>query len=1416
MSAEPRREGSGSGRGEAKVERIADPVVEARSLAEVVRWWAQRKGDALAFRFLVSGVETSTCLSYAELDARARAVAGWLREHTHEGDRALLVHEPGLSFIVDFVACQYAGVIPVPVQPPSAVNLELGLARVGSIARNAAPRVVLASLGLRDLLADKLAALIGPVTPSWLDRGVALADPGSLPLPRAELPALLQYTSGSTAAPRGVVVEQRNLLANLRAIRSSFGHDHQLHGVSWLPAFHDMGLIGMLLQPLYVGGSATTMAPLSFLKRPALWLEAISAFGESHRITSGGPNFGYELCLERVSEAQIDALDLSRWRVAFCGSEPIRHEVLSAFTDKFARCGFDAAALLPCYGLAESTLMVSGARLQPRQRALAVRREALARGRAELAAPGTIGSTWITNCGPTIAEHELRTVDPERLVEVDPGELGEIWVRGPSVASGYWGDAERSRERFAAHTSTGAGPFLRTGDLGFVHGGHLYVTGRLQEMLIIRGRNLFPQDIEATVVACDVDVRPGGVAAVGLGEHEHELGLIVELPRRAHARRTDIHQAIVQAVTTAHGVAVTRLEFVPTRSLPHTSSGKLQRRLACARTFDTPAVCPSETNMHALYDEPDDYFAKLEARTTNYRFDLERDVAWSRLAEPGLYFTQTVLGPGGVDLDALDRIDGVGEVFQWALAIAICEEFVALEQRILRFLRTEQAAGRLPTARSTELFDDEEVKHVQLFRRYADALKAQRPKLAVQLDEHLLRSFATAWWHDDARENYPCAAVYHFVNWLHFVYFEEYSIYLHGVMRHDPKVQPAWLSAHAAHMREERQHVLTDAVYLDRLILDQPARREWSLWFLQQSSKDASGLAGLEGVWTFVRERFPAVDSLGSPISLLGDVRLRQRAFVRLLRHEGAFGRTLAAATGFEEFIADLDRAPASVGPIANDDEPASELELELRERLKTQIALALNMPAERVSIDQALIHFGLDSVAAVQVIADVERFLEGCPCGAIELPPTLLFEQPDLRSLARAIATLAGGTLAAPSTPSAPSLPILALDDAIFASPARAAQRVLLTGATGFLCSHLLAALLDGSDDRVTCLVRADDDAHARARLRETLLENRLDPKLVDRVEVIVGDIGRPLFGLSPARFSELAASLDVIHHGAALVDFVRPYAQLEAANVIGTQEIIRLAASGSRGPTPLNLISTIGIFDTRSQRADRLIREHDVPEHEAGFRNGYGHSKWAAEQLAIQARRRGLPLRIFRPGVVCGSTRTGAWQPDMVAALFKSFIESGTAIQPRADGSLDAAPVDYVAQAIVHIARRADTLGEIFHLNNPAPTPWRSIYRALEQLGHPLELVDYPQWLASLTGPAADPALRPYAAYFKARDQAWKLRQPSFDVSNTRAALLDADIRCPVVDASLLALYLEHFRSTGFLRPGAARRQEEHTHVV
>jgi thioester reductase-like protein len=366
----------------------------------------------------------------------------------------------------------------------------------------------------------------------------------------------------------------------------------------------------------------------------------------------------------------------------------------------------------------------------------------------------------------------------------------------------------------------------------------------------------------------------------------------------------------------------------------------------------------------------------------------------------------------------------------------------------------------------------------------------------------------------------------------------------------------------------------------------------------------------------------------------------------------------------------------------------------------------------------------------------------------------------------------------------------------------------VLLTGATGFLCGHVLGELLATSDAHVICLVRAASEALGRERLRATLEQYGLDTANFEaRVEVVIGDLAEPLLGLSASDFAALADRLDSsssIIHGGAWVDFIQPYARLEAVNVRGTHEVIRLAVHA--GNVPLNLVSTIGVFDTLDQTGEQRVLEGDQPGRDAGFRNGYGHTKWAAEQLLNQARARGLPVRVFRPGIVCGSTATGAWQGDMVAALLKSFVESGLAIEPRADRSLDAAPVDYVVRAMLQIAGQPQTMGGTFHLNNPRPTPWHAVYAAIATLGHPLQLVPYAEWLEALTGPHADPALLPYAAYFKARDQAWKLRQPSFDCSETHAALAGSGIECPVLDQELLALYFAHFRRTGFFAPAPA----------
>ncbi|EDM74616.1 non-ribosomal peptide synthase [Plesiocystis pacifica SIR-1] len=1413
-----------------------DPMASAASLAEVVTRWASEMPESLAFRHLADGRgDDSSSLSYGQLDANARVIASAMLEQlgpqADEGARALLIYAPGLEFIEAFVACLYAGVTAVPVYPPSPAQLETTLPRLLAIATDAEPSLVLTTKMISGLLQPFTQPAPAFASARWLATDGAVEAGGAALVglrARASLPALLQYTSGSTGTPKGVVVTHANLIANERAIASAFGTLDAIargskieSGVSWLPTYHDMGLMGKVLQTLYLGVWTTTMSPLTFIKQPVRWLEAISRYRAT---ISGGPNFAFELCVRRIRDEEMEGLDLSSWRVAFCGAEPIRPETLERFAERFAPWGFDRAALFPCYGLAENTLIVSGAWLGQGADTLDLRAEAIERDRAELAAPGTLGSAQVVSCGGVVPDHEVRVVDPETREAAEPGGIGELWVGGPSVAAGYWRKPELSAETFAAELASGEGPFLRTGDLGFVHHGQVYVTGRRKELIVVRGRNIYPQDIEASVATCHAAIRPGGVVAVGLEVDGHEqAGLVVEVRKRKldAATREQLEQAIRLAASTEHGLNLARLALVPPRTVPKTSSGKLQRTLVrdrlLAGTYDDALEAAegedstaSEEPSSALYDAPNDYFRKLEARNTHYRFELEDDVLWGRVDELGIYFTPEVLAQGSIDLEAMAQVDGLVDTFQWALAIAICEEFVALEQRILAFLRRERSAGRLPRSRSAELFDDEEVKHVQLFRRYADALKAQRPELAADLDRHLTASFRTAWWHEDSLDRYPNAGVYHFVNWLHFVYFEEYSIYLHGAMAADPSVQPAWISAHAAHAREERQHVVTDAAHLARLSLSAAEREQWSKWFLEQSARDASGLAGLEGVWTFLQDRFEALAALPQPGALLGNLDLRKRAFLRLLTKDNGFSQTLGASPGYAAFVRELDEAlaqrdaEASAG--ADADSPAA-LELSLREELVQLVAAALTMDPARVDIDQPLVLFGLDSVQAVQIAGDLER------SAGLSLSPTLLFEQPNIRALARAIAALRGDAEAG-SSPAVEAAPEILLDESIFADDEPSGPRkVLVTGATGFLCGHLLAELLRATDDELVCLVRARSLEAGRERLRRNLeayglWREGLERPFAARVEVVLGDLSKPRLGLGPVRFDALAEDVDVIFHGGALVDFVQPYERLEAVNVGGTQEMIRLAVRGGR--VPFNLISTIGIFDTKAQRGEARVLEGDEPDRAEGFRNGYGRSKWTAERLVQQARSRGLPVRVFRPGVVSGSTQTGAWQPDMVAALLKSFAETGTAITPTNDGHLDAAPVDYVAQAIVHIASKPDTLGEVFHLNNPRPTRWLDLYAAMAEIGYPLELTDYARWLTELGSAAADPAMKPYLAYFKARDQSWKLRQPPFDCQRALDALEDSDIRCPVLDGALLDTYLQYFRRVGFVSALPAQTRE------
>jgi acyl-CoA synthetase (AMP-forming)/AMP-acid ligase II len=561
----------------------------ARSLVELLPRRAAQDPDRVLYRFLADGEEETSTLTLGQLDRSARRIGGYLQERMVPGERALLVFPPGLDFITAFLGCLFAGVVAVPVYPPRRGGAGAPFA---SILAQADPRVVLTVAALRSRIGQLVApdarpAPLAPVAVEGLDDG--WADAWREPDVGASTLAFLQYTSGSTSTPKGVRVSHGNLLHNEEMIRRAFQQSADSVVVSWLPPYHDMGLIGGLLQPLYVGSRCILMSPMSFLQRPGRWLRAISRYRAT---TSGGPNFAYDLCVDRVGEADREGLDLTSWRVAFNGAEPVRWETLERFSRAFAAAGFRRRSFFPCYGLAEATLFVSGAGVDREPQALTLSDAELGRSRVAEATPGEPARSLVS-CGQAWMEQEVAVVDPETGERLPASGVGEIWIRGPSVAGGYWEAAEETALAFAAvalgRDGSRRGGYLRTGDLGFLHRGRLFVTGRLKDLIILRGRNYYPQDLEHAAAAACPGVRRGCVAAFSIeADGEERLVLALEVTRELAGggdprRLAALADAVRGAVSEECEVAPYRILLLQPGSLPRTSSGKLRRHAVRAR-----------------------------------------------------------------------------------------------------------------------------------------------------------------------------------------------------------------------------------------------------------------------------------------------------------------------------------------------------------------------------------------------------------------------------------------------------------------------------------------------------------------------------------------------------------------------------------------------------------------------------------------------------------------------------------------------------------------------------------------------------------------------------------------------------------------------------------------------------------------
>ncbi|MEU6460059.1 fatty acyl-AMP ligase [Streptomyces sp. NPDC047065] len=563
----------------------ARPGAGARTLTELLALRCEGCPDGTAYVFLRNGEEPEESLTYGQLAAAADARAGLLAARGLAGHSAVLMYPSGLEFVRTLLGCMRAKVAAAPVQAPRKLT---DIERIRRIAHDAGTTTVLTETSLRRDLEERFGDLEDLLGLTVLDTAeLAPADGGPVPVeaPGPQDVALLQYTSGSTGDPKGVVVTHANFLANAAETDALWPCAPDGTVVNWLPLFHDMGMLFGVVMPLWAGIPSYLMTPAAFIRRPARWLEAVARFRGTH---AAAPSFAYELCAREAAEGRADRVgDLSSWRVAANGAEPVRWHVVREFTEAFAAHGFRPEAMCPGYGLAENTLKATGSDQDREPTAVWLSAAGLREGRAETVPAGTPGAVPVTSSGRTVAGTEVRIVDPGTGRLCPPGGIGEIWVDGPCVAAGYLGRAEASEETFRARVKDAAGrpesgrTHLRTGDLGFVHAGELHVVGRLKDLIIHQGRNYYPQDIELSAEASSSGLHPNCAAAFAVEDDGKErLVVAVEADGRtvrAHGA-TALRERIARAVHDQHRLPADTVLLLRRGALPKTSSGKVQRR----------------------------------------------------------------------------------------------------------------------------------------------------------------------------------------------------------------------------------------------------------------------------------------------------------------------------------------------------------------------------------------------------------------------------------------------------------------------------------------------------------------------------------------------------------------------------------------------------------------------------------------------------------------------------------------------------------------------------------------------------------------------------------------------------------------------------------------------------------------------
>ena len=654
------------------------------TLADLFAYHCRKRPDQLAYASVRDTLELESHLTYGELERTVRSLAGHLARRARPGTRVLLLYPPGLDVVSAFWACMCAGLVPVPAPAPDPVRRKHSLPRLRAIIEDAQVSLVLTTAGIETVSSELSIAMDGSRI-EWMatDQPYDLADAVELPRLKESALAYLQYTSGSTASPRGVMISHGNVLSHCKALSLAGGVSDRSRSLCWLPYFHDYGLLHGIIAPFYAGIPAYLMSPITFLRRPLRWLEAVSRFSITH---SGGPNFAYESCLRATRQQREWQADLSTWAVASCGAEPIHADTVERFVETFGPQGFRRTSFAPAYGLAEATLLVTMKRTEAEPTFLTVEAEALADSIVKESSASERGTRTLVGCGKPLEETRVLIVNPTTQSSRQAGVVGEVWLAGAGIATGYWGRPEESDATFEATLAgSGEGPYLRTGDLGFIHRGELFLTGRLKDLIIVRGRNYYPHDLEWTAEQAHPGLRRGCGAAFSVeSETGERVVLVYEIEKKLpESDMSEVMSRIRRAIADEYELEVHTVLLVKSGTISRTSSGKIQRRV-CRMDFEagqflivgtsTLGTTEEAQNVEVLNDIP---LTPLEQRLA----DIWREVlGGSQPRRQANFFAL-----GGNSLLVAQLVARILDVFHVELSLSVvfeCPTFSALATRV--------------------------------------------------------------------------------------------------------------------------------------------------------------------------------------------------------------------------------------------------------------------------------------------------------------------------------------------------------------------------------------------------------------------------------------------------------------------------------------------------------------------------------------------------------------------------------------------------------------------------------------------------------------------------------------------------------------------------------------------------------------